>query len=90
MAEHIRTLTTRSQVSVPAEVQQLLGVAAGDQVTFIIKDGEVRLVSARATLESVFGSIKPLLGEHADDFDAQIRLAKEERAEQAMKELRHE
>ncbi|MBA2278173.1 MAG: AbrB/MazE/SpoVT family DNA-binding domain-containing protein [Chloroflexia bacterium] len=87
MTEHVRTLTRRGNMNVPSEVRRLLAVETGDQIAFVVADGEVRLVAARARLDAAFGSVKPLAGELADEFDAQIHLAKEERAERTMMKM---
>ena len=90
MKQIVTSMTQRGQVSVPVEVQRLLGLRPRDKVAFVIEDNVVRLVSAREALEAVFGSVKPLSGSNASDFDQQVRLAKEERAERTVKELRGE
>lgn len=60
MKEIVTTMTKRGQITVPAEVQRLLGIKPYDKVAFAIDEHEVRLQPARFTLESVFGSVEPL------------------------------
>ena len=54
------TITSRGQVTIPAEVRRKLGLTRRARVTFLIEDDAVRLVPARLTLESVVGSVEPL------------------------------
>ena len=82
----VATMTQRSQVTVPAEVRRVLGLKPRDKVVFTIEGSEVRLAPAEYTLESVFGSIEPLT-DGPQDFEEQIRQAKEERAEEAIRKL---
>ncbi len=85
MKELITTMTQRGQVTVPAEVRRLLGLKPRDKVAFEIDDGEVRLVPVAFTLESAFGSVKPLSEDI--DFDERIQAAKEERAARLVEDL---
>lgn len=87
MSLHVTTLTQRSQVTVPAEVRRVLGLEPRDKVAFAVLDGEVRLRPLKYMLESVAGSLPPL-HDGPQDFDEQIRLAKEERAERTMRSLK--
>lgn len=36
----------KGQVTIPKDVRNVLGVKSGDQVTFIVSDGEVRVANA--------------------------------------------
>ena len=85
--EIVATLTSKAQVTVPAEVRRHLGLKPGDKLAFAIDGDQVRLQPARFTLESVFGSVEPLSGEGAEDFDRQIEEAMDERAEQIVRVL---
>jgi len=60
MAPKATTLTTKGQVTVPVEVRHFLGVQAGDRVRFVIEDGEVKVRTLSADIDSVFGSVKPV------------------------------
>ena len=87
MSLFVTTLTQRSQVTIPAEVRRVLGLKPRDKVAFAVEGEEVRLRPVRYTLESVAGSLPPL-HDGPQDFDEQIRLAKEERAERTVRSLR--
>ncbi len=78
-------MTQRGQITVPVEVQRLLGLKPRDKVAFAIDGGEVRLVPVSFTAASAYSSIAPV-GE-TDDFDEQIRQAKAERADETMQKL---
>lgn len=80
MKEIPATLSRKGQITVPVEVQRLLGVKPRDRVAFAIEGAQVRLVPAHYTLESVLASV-PALGD-ADDLEERVKTAKEERAEQ--------
>lgn len=60
MKEITTTITRRGQVTVPVQVQRLLGVKPRDKVTFAIEHKTVHLVPVTFTLESVYGSVASL------------------------------
>lgn len=76
MKEILATITQRGQVTIPAEVRRLLGTKTGDKVAFQIEGTEVRLAPAAMTLESAYGSVKPVA--HPEDFARIEEAAKEE------------
>jgi antitoxin PrlF len=80
------SVTQRGQVTVPAEVRRLLRLKPRGKLTFAIDGDEVRLLPARFTLESAFGSVAPL--SQPDDHDERIRAAMEEHAEEVTREAR--
>lgn len=86
MKQIIASITQRGQVTIPAEVQRLLGIKPRDKVTFIIEDSQVRLAPVRFTIETAYGSVKPL--NRPEDFDEIARVAKEEHAERVVREMR--
>ena len=88
MRKFTTTISRRGQVTIPAEVRRALGVNPGDKVTFTIDGDEVRLKPSFFTLETVFGSVKPL--NKPEDFDRIISEVKAGRAEQTVRELRSE
>ena len=86
MTEFITTLTQRGQVTVPVEVRRLLGLKRGDKVACTIVDGRVQLTPIPFTLETAYRSVPPLANQ--GDFEEIVRVAKEERAERAVRSLR--
>ena len=85
MKKIVRTITQRSQVTIPAEVRRVLGVKPGDKVAFTIDDGGVRLASVSFGLESAYGSVKPV--ETPENFEEISRTAKEAKAERTVRAL---
>jgi AbrB family looped-hinge helix DNA binding protein len=53
------TLTSKGQVTIPAEVRRRLGLHPGDHVGFIVDGDEVRLVRKENRIEAAFGICKP-------------------------------
>jgi AbrB family looped-hinge helix DNA binding protein len=86
MKELITTMTQRGQITVPAEIRNLLGLKPRDKVAFAVEDGEVRLLPVSSTVASAYGSVEPV-GDDGDDFDEQILRAKEERAAATVRDL---
>lgn len=63
MKEILSTITSKGQVTIPAEVRRHLGVATRDKVAFVLKsDGTVWLASPRypdiASLRGAAGTLK--------------------------------
>lgn len=86
MREISATTTQRNQVTIPAEVRRLLGLKPRDKVAFTIEDdGEVRLAAASFSLESAYGSVKPVAD--SIDLDQAVHDAKDDKAEQTAREL---
>ena len=58
MKEIVSTITSKGQVTIPAEVRRHLGVGTSDKITFVIgDDGEVQLKAPRySTIESLRGA----------------------------------
>ena len=79
MKEIVTTITQGGQITLPIEVQRLLGVRPRDRVAFEIDNDQIRLVPAQYTLESVGASVEPATA--TEDFKQIIREAKEERAQ---------
>jgi bifunctional DNA-binding transcriptional regulator/antitoxin component of YhaV-PrlF toxin-antitoxin module len=86
MREIITTITQRGQVTIPVEVQRLLGVGPRDKVAFAIDQDQVKLVPARFTLESAYGSVEPAT--RTEDFEQISREAKEEHTQRVSAKLK--
>jgi len=86
MSEYVTTMTQRSQITVPAEVKRILGLKPRDRVTFSVEGSEVRLKPVKWTVESVAGSVEPI-SDGPQDFDEQIREAKDEWAERTVRTM---
>lgn len=79
---HQRTLPTDHSYSDLA----LAGVEPGDKVSFTIQEGTVRLALAAFSLQSAYGSVKAL--RKPEDFEKLSRLAKEDKAQRMLAELK--
>lgn len=85
MKEILATITGRGQVTVPAEVRRVLGVKPRDKIAFAIKGRQVRLLPAKFTLESAYGSVTPRTT--PEDFKKMIREAMDEHAHEVVHEM---
>jgi AbrB family looped-hinge helix DNA binding protein len=75
MHTRIAPISSKGQVTIPAEIRRRLGVGGTDKVVFVVRDdGVVELRAPSFTLEDVFGSIDPLPQESAD-LDQEIEAA---------------
>ena len=86
MHEIWASVTERGQVTIPAEVRKALGIKKREKVVFVMEDGVVVLRKPAFTLETAYGSIKPL--RQPEDWEARIREAKEERADLLLEKMR--
>lgn len=78
MIEIVATVSSKHQVTIPADVRRRLGIGAADKVAFVLKDNEtVELRPVAYDLESILGSLDPLPGGSVD-FDREIAEAIEE------------
>jgi antitoxin PrlF len=67
------TLTSKGQVTIPAEVRKRLGLHPGDHVGFVVEGGEVRLVRKESRIEAAFGICKPETSVSLDDIERIIK-----------------
>jgi antitoxin PrlF len=68
------TITTKGQVTIPAEVRQRLGVASGDRIEFIEIEGGYAIKPAIDDVRSLKGLLrKPPKPVTLDDMNAAIR-----------------
>jgi AbrB family looped-hinge helix DNA binding protein len=62
MHQILASVTTKGQVTIPAEVRRLIGVRPHEKIAFLIEDNQVRLTSARSVVAQTAGLLKgPLL-----------------------------
>ncbi len=92
MKEFRASVTSRGQVTIPANVRRHLGVNTPDKVTFVLgEDGTVILQKpVTHTVLSLAGSIPALKGHTSVDFDAEIAEAAEEEAERVVAKMRRQ
>jgi AbrB family looped-hinge helix DNA binding protein len=51
-------VTSKGQITIPAEIRQALSVAPGDRVSFSLEDGVVRVERERSWVERTAGMFK--------------------------------
>lgn len=83
--EHIRTVTTKGQVTIPVEVRRLLGVKPQDKVVFEVKDGRVELRPVTMTLRDTFGSVTPRM--RPEDYKELRDIAIEEHVQKVIADM---
>lgn len=59
MKESLATISTKGQVTIPAEIRRTLGLKPGDKVAFTLNQGEVKLEPSPSALRAGFGAVKP-------------------------------
>ena len=71
----VSKVTTKGQITIPKAVRAVLGVEAGDQVEFVVReDGVVEMVARTRSLMSLAGVLGTRrLGVSIEDMDAGIR-----------------
>jgi bifunctional DNA-binding transcriptional regulator/antitoxin component of YhaV-PrlF toxin-antitoxin module len=74
MVEITAKISSKNQITVPAEVRRL-GVSASDTIAFVFTEkGTIEVQTPRFDLESILGSIPPLPGA-SPDFEREIEEA---------------
>ncbi len=80
MKEILSTITSKGQITIPAEVRRHLGVSKNDKIAFLLEpDGTVRLAAPRypdiASLRGAAGTLKqPLTWQEVRDIAREDRL----------------
>lgn len=64
------SVTTKGQVTIPAELRVKLGIQPGDRVGFSEEDGRIVLQRQETAISSVFGMIKAKRGVGLNEMDA--------------------
>jgi AbrB family looped-hinge helix DNA binding protein len=63
----VTTVTTKGQVTIPADIREHLGIKPRDRVQFeITKDGSVQITPAPSRIAALFGSVEAL-SQYKDD-----------------------
>lgn len=59
MSQHYQSrMTSKGQVTIPAELRKALGLKSGDRVEFVQENGSVRVRRAESIVERVAGSFR--------------------------------
>ena len=80
MLQHTSRITTKGQVTIPAEVRRLLGLRPHEEVAFLVEDDQVRLAPARSVVAQTAGMLKgpqPRLSEQEEKDAAEEAIAAE-------------
>lgn len=80
------TVSSKHQVTIPAEVRKRLGIGAGSKIEFIIDDDEVRLKPVTSSITDFFGFVPSRPGQGVD-FDKEIDEAMAEQADRISRDL---
>lgn len=87
MSRYVSRISSKGQVTIPADIRRKLGVSPSDQITFVLtEDEKVEIRPVRYTLESVLGSIEALPNESLD-LKREIQEATEEAVARKMRRL---
>lgn len=80
MLQHTSRLTTKGQVTIPAELRRLLGLRPHEKVAFLVEDDQVRLAPARSVVAQTAGMLKgpePRLSAQQEKVAAEEAIAEE-------------
>ncbi|HLI52311.1 MAG TPA: AbrB/MazE/SpoVT family DNA-binding domain-containing protein [Thermomicrobiaceae bacterium] len=88
MTSHLTVITRKGQVTIPADIRRSLDLHEGDAVAWVEEEGAIKLIPARFTLETAFGSVEPR--RTPEDFDELLREAKAAKAAETVAELTEE
>jgi antitoxin PrlF len=66
-------ITSKGQVTIPAEMRKRLGLEPGDQVGFILDDDGIRVVPREHRIEAAFGLCKAKVSVTDEDMERVIR-----------------
>jgi AbrB family looped-hinge helix DNA binding protein len=93
MREYVATVTSKGQMTLPADVRRRLGIDPGDRVAIVLDDErrQAMLRPIEATVRSVRGSIPVpphLASREQGDFGHLIEEAMDDHAEEFMRRMR--
>ncbi len=58
MKEHMRVVTRKGQITIPAEIRRALNVTEGDKVAFTMEAGGVKLSRTGSVVGATAGALK--------------------------------
>jgi antitoxin PrlF len=88
MVEITAKISSKNQITVPAEVRRRLGVGASDTIAFFFtQSGAIEVQKPRFDLESIIGSVPALPGESLD-FEREIEDATAEEMQRVMQRIK--
>ena len=80
MHQLLASVTTKGQVTIPAEVRRLLGVRPHEKVAFLVEENQVRLASAKSVVAHTAGLLKgsaPALSSQEEKIGAEEAIAED-------------
>ena len=90
LIEIVAKISSKNQITLPADIRRRLGVGAEDKISFVVQPtGDIVVRPVRYDLHSIFGSIKALPGE-TFDLDQEIAEATEEEISRTLTRHQHE
>lgn len=90
MIEIVAKISSKNQITLPADVRGRLGIGAGDSIAFVVQPtGDIVVRPVRYDLQSIFGSVNALPGETVDS-DREIAEATEEEISRTFARHSHE
>jgi AbrB family looped-hinge helix DNA binding protein len=77
------SLTRKGQVTIPAHIRRLLGLATSDKVAFLVSEGKVQIAPAHSVIARTAGILKsdvPALSPRNEKLEAEEAMAQEAEA----------
>lgn len=87
MIEFVASVTSRGQVTIPADVRRHLGLDTPGKIAFMLSDDGMVVIKPALSFASLRG-ILPALPNASDDFRQEIEEAMEEQADRRMAKMR--
>lgn len=66
------SVTTKGQVTIPAELREKLGIKPGDRVGFVAEGDRILIQRQDTAVESIFGIVKAKTGASLEQMDAAV------------------
>lgn len=67
------SLTSKGQITIPADIRKQLGLHAGDKIGFLIEDDQLVIFRKETDIEAAFGICHPKKSVSLQEIDAVIR-----------------
>jgi len=67
------TMTSKGQITIPAELRKRFGLRSGERVGFVVEEGSVRLVRRESRTEKAVGILKADVSVTDDEMERTIR-----------------
>lgn len=74
------SVTTKGQVTIPAELREKLGIKPGDRVGFVAEGDRILIQRQDSAVESLFGIVKAKTGASLEQMDAAVAAGRLRRA----------